>query len=470
MTEIDQSEHHDHERLRYSIKRAAVIFALIALVATSGSFIVNAYQAEQWHVRSESARAADLISMRIGEDPAGWRHDVGWLDDTINSLHEPGDESWHEVVDGSGVLITQFGTVPGLFSVVGEAPVRVDGKVLAVVRVGQFPHRAFEFTALGLALGSILSGCVIVVLWVLPMRALDAAFGRTEAYRRALEVRVAELELTKKMLQQQGAELSQVVERLFVAREKEHEANLAKSEFLANMSHELRTPLNSIIGFTEIMQLGSFGQVRNARYREYLGHIHTSGDHLLQLINDMLDLAKVEAGKLELEEQAIDFGDLVRSCRNLLEQRIGGGSLEFEERIPEQLPMLMADERKLRQILFNLLSNAIKYTPASGRVSVQAWLDAPGRFNFNVTDTGVGMAPEDIPKALEPFGQINNNPMVTGEAGTGLGLPLTKALVELHGGTITLESRPGLGTAVTVTMPAERVLVRTELSANDRAG
>ena len=463
MTEIDQSEHHDHERLRHSIMRAAVIFAIIALVATSGFFIVNAYQTERWHVRSEAARAADLISVRVQHDPGGWRDEARWLDDTINGLHEPGDESWHEVVDSSGALITRHGNVPGLFSVVGEAPIRSEGEVVAVVRVGQFPHRAFDFTVLGLSLGFLLSGCVIVVLWILPMRALDAAFGRAEAYRQALEVRVGELERTKELLQRQGDELTQVAERLFEAREKEHKANVAKSEFLANMSHELRTPLNTIIGFTEVMQLESFGPITNPRYAEYLGHIHTSGGHLLELINDMLDLAKVEAGKLELEAQPVDFGHLLRRCRNLLEQRIGSGGLEFGERVPEDLPRLMADERKLRQILLNLLSNAIKHTPPSGRVSVQAWVDTAGRFNFSVTDTGVGMAPEDIPKALEPFGQVDN-PMVSGEEGTGLGLSLTKALVELHGGTITLDSEPGKGTTATVTLPAERVLGSPEPS------
>ena len=469
MTEINQPEYRYQRRLRRSIQRAAVSFAVIALVATPGFFIVNAYQAEQMHVRSEATRAADLISQRIRRDPNGWRQDVQWLDDTVNRLHGPGEDSWHEIVDSSGTLVTRFGNVPGFFSVVGAAPILVDGKVAAVVKVGQFPHRASEFTALGLALGLILSGCVIVVLWVLPMRALDAAFGRAESYRRALEERVGELERTQEELQRQGAELTQVAERLFDAREKERKANVAKSEFLTNMSHELRTPLNSIIGFTEIMQLGSFGPVQNARYVEYLDHIHASGDLLLELINDMLDLAKVEAGKLELEEEPTDFGHLVRSCRNLLEQSIGRGGLTFEEHIPERLPPLMADERKLRQILFNLLSNAIKHTPPSGQVSVRAWVDETGRFNFNVADTGVGMAPEDIPKALEPFGQIDN-PMVTGGQGTGLGLPLTKALVELHGGTIALDSEPGKGTMATVTMPAERLLNRPQPVASDPAG
>jgi signal transduction histidine kinase len=461
MTETGRSENHSQERVRHSIKRAAVIFAAIALVATSGFFIVNAYQREQWHVRSEAARAADLLSVRVAEDPDGWRRDVRWLDDTINDLHGPEVGSWHEVTDASGVVVTSFGEATGLFSVVSEADILVGGEVVGTVRVGQVPHRAFEFTVLGLTLGFVLSVCVIVVLWVLPMRAIDAAFGTAETYRQTLEIRVAELEFTQKMLEHQDAELRQTAKRLLSAREKERKANLAKSAFLANMSHELRTPLNSIIGFTEVMELGSFGKIRNPRYREYLGHIHASGQHLLELINDMLDLAKVEAGKLELEEHTIDFGDLVDGCRDLLEQSMDSAGLAFDAQIPEPPPVLIADERKLRQILINLLSNAIKYTAVGGRISVRAWLEPAGSFAFSVSDTGTGIAPEDIPKALEPFGQIDN-PMLTGEEGTGLGLPLTKALAELHGGTITLESAPGKGTTATVTLPAERVVERRE--------
>ncbi len=433
------------------------MFAVIALVATSGFFIVNAYQAEQFHVRGEAARAADLISARVAMDPLDWQGDVRWLDDTINRLHGPGEESWHEVIDRSGEVITRFGREPGLLSVVGEAPIRAAGDVVGVVRVGQVPHRAFEFTVLGLALGFILSVCVIIILRVLPMRALDAAFGQAEEYRRALEVRVGELELTQKMLEQQGKELSQAAERLFEAREKERKANLAKSEFLANMSHELRTPLNSIIGFTEVMQLGSFGPIGNPRYAEYLGHIHSSGTHLLELINDMLDLAKVEAGRLELDEDPVEFPALVRDCLTLLEQKFESGGLELLERFADRLPAVLVDERKLRQILLNLLSNAIKYTPRGGRVTVGAWIDAAGRFAFSVSDTGIGMAAEDIPTALEPFGQLDN-PAANTEEGTGLGLPLTKALVELHGGTITLESAAGKGTTATVVLPREKVL------------
>lgn len=457
MTDITRPEDLSHKRLRRSIQRSAVIFAVISLIATSGFFIVSAYQAERFHVHGEAARAADLISLHVGTDPQGWRQDPRWLDEVVNNLHGPGEESWHEIIDRSGSIITRYGEHPGLLSAIGEAAIMAGDEQVGVVRVGQIPHRVFDFMVLGLWLGLVLSACVVVVLWVLPMRALNVACGQAETYRRTLEVRVAELEFTQSMLQRQRAELGRVAERLRDAREKEHKANLAKSEFLANMSHELRTPLNSILGFTEIMELGTFGSIGNTRYQAYLGHIHTSGQHLLELINDMLDLSKVEAGRLELDEHPVDFRHLVEECRILVQQRLDSGDLEFSSRVPAHVPNLLVDERKLKQILLNLLSNAIKYTPPNGRVAVRAWRDRAGLFHFSVADTGIGMAPDDIPKALEPFGQVDNA-MISGEEGTGLGLPLTRALVELHGGTFDLESRVDKGTTATVTLPAERVL------------
>jgi len=457
MSETTRPYDFSQQRLRQAIRRSAVIFAVTALIATSGFFTVSAYQAEQYHVRSDAARAADLISLRVAADPQGWREDRLWLDSAVNNLQGPEEETWHEIVDRSGHVVSGSGEVPGFLSVVGEAPIMADNHEVATVRVGQVPHRVYAFAVVGLGLGLLLSVCVVIVLWVLPMRALNVACAQAETYRRVLEVRVRELEFTQSMLQRHRDELSHVAERLRDSREKEHKANLAKSEFLANMSHELRTPLNSILGFAEIMELGTFGAIGNERYREYLGHIHASGKHLLELINDMLDLAKVESGRLELEEDAVDFRHLLHDCEVLLQQRLDRGGLKFHRRVPERLPSLMADERKLKQILLNLLSNAIKYTPPNGRVSVRAWRDRKGRFNFSVADTGIGMAPEDIPKALEPFGQVDNV-MISSEEGTGLGLPLTKALVELHGGTFGLESEVGKGTIATVTIPAERIL------------
>ena len=456
MSELGQPDHHDEQQLRNSIKRAAVLFALISVVATSGIFFTVTRQSEQSSVEIQARRAVHSISEQNSDDPDAWWNDDGWLNSMVRGLHEPDQGGWHEILDRSGQPVARAGEHPGSLGVFAEAPILIGGEVVGTVKIGQFPYRAIKAALFGLLAGLILSGGVVLILWILPMRALNAAAARTDDYRIALQSRVAELELEQDLMERQGTELSQTAESLFHAREMERKANIAKSEFVANMSHELRTPLNSIIGFSEIMKLESFGPMENQRYREYAGHIHESGNHLLGLINDLLDLAKVEAGKLELEESEVDFAYVMRGCRNLLDQNITAGSLNFAEIIPPQLPLVMADERKLRQILFNLLSNAIKHTQPEGSVSVQAWVDPAGRFSFCVTDSGVGMAAEDIPKALEPFGQVEN-PMETGAEGTGLGLPLTKRLVELHGGTITLVSIKGVGTTATVILPAERV-------------
>lgn len=303
-----------------------------------------------------------------------------------------------------------------------------------------------------------MSGCVVIVLWILPARALDTAVERADSFRVALEARIAELEMARDLLEKQGAELSHTADNLFHAREQESRANRAKSDFLANMSHELRTPLNSIIGFAEMVKLQAIGPVENKRYLEYAGHIHSSGKHLLDLINDMLDLAKVESGKLELEEEVIDFAQIYESCRTLLEHRIIADGLNVFLVLPEFPPLLLADKRKILQILFNLLSNAMKHTPKGGRIVTSVSTHPEAGFIFSITDNGVGMAPADIPRALEPFGQVGD-PLVKDDIGTGLGLPLTKALAELHGGTLVLSSQLGLGTTATVKLPASRIFL-----------
>jgi signal transduction histidine kinase len=264
--------------------------------------------------------------------------------------------------------------------------------------------------------------------------------------------------MTRDMLEKQGSELSEIADNLFHAREKERQANRAKSEFLANMSHELRTPLNSIIGFSEMVKLQAIGPVNNSRYLEYAGLIHESGKHLLDLINDMLDLAKVESGKLELEEEVIDFARVYEGCRSMLQHRIAGSNLQVTLVLPSDPPLLLADERKVRQMLFNLLSNAITHTPSGGRITTTVYTHPETGFVFSIIDSGCGMGPEDIPKALVPFGQVGD-PLVKGGGGTGLGLPLTKALVELHGGSIELASQLGQGTTVTVRLPPNRIFL-----------
>ncbi len=241
------------------------------------------------------------------------------------------------------------------------------------------------------------------------------------------------------------------------AKEAAEAANKTKSEILANMSHELRTPLNAIIGFSDIIQREAFGPVGERRYLDYARDIHDSGAHLLALINDILDVSKAEAGRIELLEGLVDVTELFDSCVRLILARADEARIAIEALAADRLPKLNADGLRLKQVLLNLLSNAIKFTPAGGRVTLAANMDDDERFVIRVSDTGIGMAPEDIPKALSPFGQLEST-RARRYPGTGLGLPLSKALIELHGGELRIESEAGKGTSVIVTLPAARVL------------
>ena len=236
-------------------------------------------------------------------------------------------------------------------------------------------------------------------------------------------------------------------------------ASRIKSEFLANMSHELRTPLNAIIGFSEIMIGGSFGSIDNPRYREYLDDIRRSGEHLLSLINDILDLSKAEAGRLELIEETMDLAEIVAGSARLVSTRALRSDVALRVDVVPDLPALRADRRKLQQILLNLLTNAVKFTPAGGRVEIAASRAPDGGVAVTVADTGIGIAKEDIPKTLEPFSQVGRA-AAREQEGTGLGLPLTRRLVDLHGGRFTLDSVLGVGTVATVWLPPERCVAR----------
>ncbi len=241
------------------------------------------------------------------------------------------------------------------------------------------------------------------------------------------------------------------------AKEAAEIANRTKSAFLANMSHELRTPLNAIIGFSEIIEQELFGTIGSPRYKEYARDIHDSGTHLLNLINDILDVSKAEAGKIELQESSVRIGDVIDASIRLVGPRAREGGIKLSLPQYAHLPPLLADERRLKQVLLNLLSNAVKFTPSGGSVTLTANDEGAGGFVIRVIDSGIGMAGEDIPKALEPFGQVDSK-LARKYEGTGLGLPLSKALVELHGGSLQIESEPGVGTTVTVVFPASRVV------------
>jgi signal transduction histidine kinase len=247
-------------------------------------------------------------------------------------------------------------------------------------------------------------------------------------------------------------------EVLRAAKNSAESANRTKSEFLANMSHELRTPLNAIIGFSESLQRGLFGGLTD-KQREYVSDIHGAGQHLLAIINDVLDLSRIESGKTALFEETVSIELLIARPLRMVQPRAEEKRLVIATENLPALPDLRADGMRLQQVLLNLLSNAVKFTPDGGRITVSGAVDASGAVRIAVSDTGIGIAAADIPKILMPF-EIVESAFTRHYKGTGLGLPLAKSLIEMHGGRLSIESRPGDGTTVTVLLPPERVVPR----------
>jgi two-component system cell cycle sensor histidine kinase PleC len=247
------------------------------------------------------------------------------------------------------------------------------------------------------------------------------------------------------------------------ARDRAEAASRAKSEFLANMSHELRTPLNAILGFSELISSRAF-ETSVDKHQEYATLIHGSGQHLLTLINDVLDLARIEAGGIPLHDTELNLGSLIHETMSMVAPRATSNDCRLHGEFADNLPILVADERSVKQVLLNLLSNAVKFTSAGGEITAFARLESDGGLSFGVNDTGIGIAEEDRARVFQKFGQGRHDVAIM-DKGTGLGLPIAKGLVEAHGGRMILESDVGVGTRVTVHFPASRTKARQRLSA-----
>jgi signal transduction histidine kinase len=254
-------------------------------------------------------------------------------------------------------------------------------------------------------------------------------------------------------------EVSRRTAELVIAVKRAHATSQAKTDFLANMSHELRTPLNAIIGFSDMIGRELVGPIGNARYVEYAVDIHGSAQHLLSIINDILDFSKIEAGEMQLQEGPMDIPEAISFCKRLVQHRAAQAEITLHSSVAEEVPLIRADERKIKQALLNLLTNSVKFTPTGGTISVRVAVQ-DGALVLAVSDTGIGMLPDQVAHALEPFGQVDSS-LARTTNGTGLGLPLSRALVELHGGTLSVESAVGKGTNVTIVLPSERLLRST---------
>ena len=262
---------------------------------------------------------------------------------------------------------------------------------------------------------------------------------------------------SNKQIERQSRELEEMAASLANAHDRIEFANRTKSDFLATMSHELRTPLNAVIGLSDLIKDETFGPVGSPKYSEYAVDINEAGLHLLALVNDILALSKVESGVEEIHEESIVVADTIQAVLRQVRKHAERGGLRLDLDLPDAPPLLRADRRKLTQILTNLLSNAVKFTDPGGKVVLKVWCRSGSGYVIQVIDTGIGIASEDIPKALSQFGQVDSN-LNRRYEGTGLGLPLTKALIEMHGGYLDLQSELGSGTTVTVRFPADRIV------------
>jgi signal transduction histidine kinase len=464
------------------------VFGGLALIAIAVASVAGlaVRSSEQIHqestARAENEKRFELLVDAMLEDVIA--EDVPSLETTLRevSVRDPNLLSV-EVVNEDQIPLIQWTRATDAPSEPASAETEPFGRdiVFADQRFGRIDLTWDASAAIALANAKGLTAALIVGLVCLLMGVLVCAFvyGFTvhpikriakhlEDFRHGTFDRVMPLPRVA------SAELRRLDESVnalgeFLANKKRQEADLqaakdaaeaasrAKSEFLAHMSHELRTPLNAINGFSEMMRFEVFGALGNERYRGYAENIHNSGIHLLSLINDILDIVKIESRAVRLHDETVDLAASIRASVDLLEAQAASKGLRLATSIDRNLPVVRADARRLQQILLNLLSNAVKFTPSGGSISTSAtWHESFGAI-VKVADNGIGIPPEMIDQVFEPFSQVEG-PYSREHGGSGLGLPLAKKLVELHGGKLSIVSRVDVGTEVSFTLPAERFL------------
>jgi signal transduction histidine kinase len=359
------------------------------------------------------------------------------------------------MMTGSGVL---WGLFASQFYRVADLETRV---FMLFVVTGMITGGAVSFTAFLPAYYGYLFGAALPLVLAFLSHGSGGSLslgGMTAVYVAALFVMARGANRAVTELIELQLEKAALIGDLRQAKDAAERASRVKSQFLANMSHELRTPLNAIIGFSDIIRRQLFGPIGDTRYQDYVGDINQSGHHLLRIINDILDISKLEAKAMALSDDLVDVGRLIAECARYVATAAATAGVEIVLDLPSGLPPLHADELRIKQVILNLLANAVKFARRGGVVAVAARLAGEGSMVLVVRDDGIGMSAHEIAIALQPFRQVESATNRR-HTGTGLGLPLAKSLVELHGGTLKIDSEPGHGTSVTVTFPASRLVV-----------
>ena len=429
----------EFSKLDSVLRRLALTLGVIAGIAVPTGFGIADYNGRMDLLRYQAEVAADRVARYAYVSGATWHYSRQRLADLIAPPFRAGEPSLRSLEDKTGqVLVTLGGPIERPVMKARGAIVvseEIVGYVALTTSARPFLAWLAGLVLAGIALGFLVYGCV----HYLPSRAL----------RRVLK----DLIETQNDLRDQVGKTSKALAFAEMEQHRAEQASRAKSEFLANMSHELRTPLNAIIGFSDLMKSGLHGPL-NGQYDDYAKHINYSGQNLLRIINDILDISKIDAGLLQAEAETLDAASLVESCASLLRPQAEASHLTLRFQAPVSMDCrIVADSRRMKQALLHLMSNAVKFTPPGGHVSLAMAAGQPGMIDVVIEDSGIGMTAEQIVMAFQPFRQADGS-LARKYEGTGLGLALAKRLTELQGGELMLESVLGAGTKVTLRLPA----------------